>query len=103
MLIEVKNRFPEKKELEQEIRIACSKAWTFYDFYIEKYQNMKKIRIMFFYDSIPMKNYGDILFNTMKNYFKRDEELQKKMQFQFIFVTSSYLAYNFTLITAVFI
>lgn len=95
VLIEVKNRFPEKKELEQEIRIACSKARTFYDFYIEKYQNMKKIRIMFFYDSIPMKNYGDILFNTMKNYFKRDEELQKKMQFQFIFVTSSYLAYNF--------
>ena len=95
VLIEVKNRFPKKIELEQEIKIACSKAWTFYDFYTEKYQNMEKIRIMFFYDTIPMKNYSDILLNTMKNYFKRDEELQKKMEFQIIFITSSYLAYNF--------
>ena len=95
VLIEVKNRFPGKEDLELEIKVACSKALTFYDFYIEKYQNMEKIRIMFFYDSIPMKNYSNILFNIMIKYFKKREKLKKMIQFQVIFITSSYLAYNF--------
>ena len=49
---------------------------------------------MFFYNALPKKNYDDILSKTVKGYFGRNN-IKNKIRFQFIFITSSYLAYNF--------
>ena len=49
---------------------------------------------MFFYNVIPKKNYENILVETIEKYF-RENAIKNKIQFQFIFITSSYLAYNF--------
>lgn len=40
------------------------------------------------------KNQDDILSKTMKDYFGRNN-IKNKIQFQFIFITYSYLSYNF--------
>ena len=94
LLMEVKNRFPENDFLVKEIKKALSKSMTFYHLFGERYKDIEKLRIMFFYNAIPKKNYDDILSKTMKDYFGRNN-IKNKIQFQFIFITSSYLAYNF--------
>ena len=40
------------------------------------------------------KNQDDILSKTIKDYFGRNN-IKNKIQFQFIFITYSYLSYNF--------
>jgi len=94
LLLEVKNRFPENNYLVKEIKKALSKSMTFYHLFEERYKNIEKLRIMFFYNVIPKKNYDEILTKTVKDYFGRNN-IKNKIQFQFIFITSSYLAYNF--------
>ena len=94
LLFEVKTRFPEYDKIVKEIKIALSKAKTFYHLYEERFPDIQKLRIMFFYNAIPKKNYDNILLKTVKDYFG-ENDIKNKIQFQFIFITSSYLAYNF--------
>lgn len=94
LLFEVKNRFPENDILVREITKSLSKSMTFYPLYEERFPDIQKLRIMFFYNVIPKKNYDNILIETVENYF-RGNEIKNKIQFQFIFISSSYLAYNF--------
>ena len=49
---------------------------------------------MFFYSVIPKKNYENILVETIEKFFG-ENAIKNKIQIQFIFITSSYLAYNF--------
>ena len=50
---------------------------------------------MFFYDAIPKYNYDKELLKTINNFFQGKSEIRKKIHFQFVFITSSYLAFNF--------
>ena len=93
ILLEVKNRFPD--DLEKEINILLSKTMSFHQLYEERFKEIKNIRIMFFYDAIPKYNYDEELLKTINHFFKGKSEIRKKIQFQFVFITSSYLAFNF--------
>ena len=62
---------------------------TFYHLFGERYKDIEKLRIMFFYNALPKKNYDDILSKTMKGYLGRNN-IKNKIQFQFIFITYSY-------------
>ena len=94
LLFEVKNRFPEDDKLVNEIQISLSKSMTFYHLYEERFPDIQKLRIMFFYSVIPKKNYENILVETIEKFFG-ENAIKNKIQIQFIFITSSYLAYNF--------
>jgi len=93
ILLEVKNRFPDN--LEKEINIILNKTLNFYQLYEERYKNIEKLRIIFFYDDIPKKNYDKALLKIINNFFIPKAAIREKIQFQFIFITSSYLAFNF--------
>jgi len=93
ILLEVKNRFPD--DLEKEIYITLNKTMNFYQLYEERYKIIKNVRVMFFYDAIPKKSYDKALEKILNNFFKHKVEMSKKIQFQFVFITSSYLAFNF--------
>jgi len=93
ILLEVKNRFPD--DLEKEINILLSKTMSFHQLYEARFKEIKNIRIMFFYDAIPKYNYDEELLKTINHFFKGKSEIRKKIQFQFVFITSSYLAFNF--------
>ena len=56
---------------------------------------MKNIRIIFFYDAIPKYNYNEELLKIINHFFQDKREIREKILFQFIFITSSYLAFNF--------
>ena len=92
ILFEVKNRFPEN--MEKEMYILLNKAMDFYQLYKERYDNIEKIRIIFFYDAVPKDNYDSELLRILNNFFK-DKDIKKKIQFQIIFIASSYIAFNF--------
>ena len=94
IIIEVKNKFPESEDFKKIIYNTFNKAITFSQLYQEKFQNINKIRIMFFYDSVPKKSYDESLLKILNNVFEKTK-IKDKIQFQFIFITSSYLAYNF--------
>ena len=94
LLFEVKNRFPEDDKLVNEIQISLSKSMTFYHLYEERFPDIQKLRIMFFYSVIPKKNYENILVETIEKFFG-ENAIKNKIQIQFIFITSSYLAYKF--------
>ena len=94
LLFEVKNRFPEDDKLVNEIQISLSKSMTFYHLYEERFPDIQKLRIMFFYSVIPKKNYENILVESIEKFFG-ENAIKNKIQIQFIFITSSYLAYNF--------
>ena len=49
---------------------------------------------MFFYNAVPKKSYETKIFPILENIFGNNK-IKNKIQFQFIFITSSYLAYNF--------
>lgn len=93
ILLEVKNRFPDN--LEKEINIILNKTLNFYQLYEERYKNIEKLRIIFFYDDIPKKNYDKAVLKIINNFFIPKTAIREKIQFQFIFITSSYLAFNF--------
>ena len=93
VLLEVKNRFPD--DLEKEIYISLNKVMSFYQLYEERYKNIAKLRIMFFYDAIPKKNYDKKLIQILNRFFADKDEIRNKIQFQFIIINSSYLAFNF--------
>ena len=94
LLFEVKNRFPENDNLVAEVQKSLSKSMTFYHLYEERFQDIQKMRIMLFYNVKPKKNYDNILIDTVEKYFV-ENAIKNKIQFQFIFISSSYLAYNF--------
>ena len=93
ILLEVKNRFPDN--LEKEINIILNKTLNFYQLYEERYKNIEKLRIIFFYDAIPKKNYDKSLLKIINNFFINKDQIRDKIQFQFIFITSSYIAFNY--------
>ena len=93
ILLEVKNRFPD--DLAKEINILLSKTMIFHQLYEERFKNMKNIRIIFFYDAIPKYNYNEELLKIINHFFQDKREIREKILFQFIFITSSYLAFNF--------
>ena len=106
VLLEVKNRFPGtmkatskeniEKDLKNELIILCDKVLAFYELYNERYEEIKKIRIILFYDVIPKTGYDIILSNTFKQYFNKEGliDIKNKIQFQFTFILSSYFAYT---------
>ena len=94
ILLEIKNKFPEPEDFEYQIRKVCNKTFSFFQLYEERYENIKKIKIMFFYDAVPKKNYEDRLLRILESIYGNNE-IKNKIQFQFIFITSSYLAVNF--------
>ena len=94
LLFEMKNKFPENNYLVKAIKKSLSKSMTFYHLFEGRFKNIEKLRIMLFYNEMPKKNYDEILLNTMKDYFRKNE-IQNKIQYQLVFITSSYLAYNF--------
>ena len=93
ILLEVKNRFPD--DLAKEINILLGKTISFHQLYEERFKNIKNIRVMFFYDAIPKYNYDEELLKIINHFFQDKSEIREKIQFQFIFITSSYLAFNF--------
>ena len=93
ILLEVKNRFPD--DLAKEINILLSKTMIFHQLYEERFKNIKNIRVMFFYDAIPKYNYDEELLKMINHFFQGKSEIREKIQFQFIFITSSYLAFKF--------
>ena len=94
IFIEVKNKFPEAEDFNYQVRKICNKTISFSQLYAERYENIKKIKIMFFYDAVPKKSYEEKVLPILENIFGKNE-IKNKIQFQFIFITSSYLAYNF--------
>ena len=94
-LLEVKNKFPELENVEKELFNVFNKAMTFYELYKERFSDIEKIRIIFFYDSVIKKNYDKILNKSIQRYFNKKKNIKYKVQFQFIFITSSYLSFNY--------
>ena len=94
IFIEVKNKFPETYDFNYQVRKICNKTVSFSQLYGERYENITKIKIMFFYNAVPKKSYESKVLPILENIFGNNK-IKNKIQFQFIFITSSYLAYNF--------
>ena len=94
IFIEVKNKFPETYDFNYQVRKICNKTVSFSQLYGERYENITKIKIMFFYNAVPKKSYETKVLPLLENIFGNNK-IKNKIQFQFIFITSSYLAYNF--------
>ena len=94
IFIEVKNKFPETYDFNYQVRKICNKTVSFSQLYGERYENITKIKIMFFYNAVPKKSYETKVLPILENIFGNNK-IKNKIQFQFIFITSSYLAYNF--------
>lgn len=94
ILIEVKNKFPEPLDFPSQVGKTCNKVFSFIQLFEERFPQIEKIKIMFFYDAVPKKLYDDNLLEILENIFETSK-IKDKIQFQFIFITSSYLAYNF--------
>ena len=69
VLLEVKNRFPGashtsfKKVIEKDLK---NELLDFYELYNERFKDIKKIRIILFYDIILKNNYDNVLSNKFK-------------------------------------
>ena len=94
-LLEVKNKFPELENAEKELFNVFNKAMTFYQLYKERFSDIEKVKIIFFYGSVIKKNYDEILNKSIQRYFDKKKNKKYKFQFQFIFFTSSYLSFNY--------
>ena len=71
-----------------------SKAEIFYELFSERFQNIQKVKILFFYDVIPKEGYDKKLKKILNDFFEGKEYLKKKVQFQITFITSSYFAHS---------
>ena len=101
ILFEIKNRFPGTNvdsdvevELEEELFNLFSKVSIFYQINMEKYEELEKVQIVLFYDTIAKEGYEDILKQAFHNYFKDKSKLSSKVEFLCIFIITSYFAYN---------
>ena len=101
ILFEIKNRFPGtstdsvlKDDLEEELFHLFSKVSIFYQINKEKYEELKNVQIFLFYDTIAKEGYDNILKQAFYSYFKDKKQLSSKVQFQCIFIITSYFAYN---------
>ena len=55
LLFEIKNKFPQNYYLVKDIKKSLSKSMTFYHLFGERYKDIEKLRIMFFYNALPKK------------------------------------------------
>ena len=98
-LIDIKNSSEinyneNKNDLEKEVLAFLNKALLFYELYKEKYQSIKKIKLLLFYETLNnINNNNDIFIKIFENFFKNTEYtgLVEKIQFQLIFIKSEYL------------
>ena len=114
ILIEVKNSFPyynkeddkeekEKKEkeiydldiisLKKELIIFLKKAEVFYQKYKENFEEINKVQLIFFYDSVRKKGYEGILQKSLNEFFSKKTFIPPgNLELQFISILSSYFA-----------
>ena len=98
-LIDIKNSSEinyneNKNDLEKEVLAFLNKALLFYELNKEKYQSIKKIKLLLFYETLNnINNNNDIFIKIFENFFKNTEytDLVEKIQFQLIFIKSEYL------------
>ena len=69
IFIEVKNKFPETYDFNYQVRKICNKTVSFSQLYGERYENITKIKIMFFYNAVPKKSYESKVLPILENIF----------------------------------
>ena len=97
-LIEIKNHSEinnneNKNDLEKEVLAFLNKALLFYELNKEKYQSIKKIKLLLFYETLNYIDNNDIFIQIFEKIFKNTEysTLFDKIQFQLILIKSEYL------------
>lgn len=104
-VIEIKNQFPPDEKISQNkknnnqgksfqsvLKGLVKNALVFKTIYEQKKYELKKIKLILFYDAIHKYNYENDLQNVMNEVLDiNDIELIEKLQFQCIYIKSSYL------------
>ena len=97
-LIEIKGGFENnnngenKNDIEKDVLSFIYKALLFYELYKEKYQTIKKIKLLLFYENLNNINTNDIFIQIFENFFKNTVfDFIDKIQFQLIYIKSEYL------------
>ena len=81
------------KQLEKEFNVLLKKADMFYQVYSERFNDIKYVQILFFYDSVRKKGYEEILQNNLNEFFKKNRAIKpQQIQIEMIFILSSYFA-----------
>ena len=83
-MIEIRNRFPNNNEtddeyIEKEFKPLLYKSINFYSFYSIRFPLINKIKILFFYDSIRKGGYDLYVENIFKKFFSnyRNKKYEK--------------------------
>ena len=97
ILLEIKSRFPsndpkQKESLDNIIDPILDKVIVFYDLYKERFKSIKKVKLIFFYDSIRKKGYDKIISQKINNFIYYHKFLRDLFEFQIIFIASSFFA-----------
>ena len=62
-----------KNNLEKDVFSFLNKALFFYELYKEKYQSIKKIKLLLFYETLNYIDNNDIFIQIFKKIFKNTE------------------------------
>ena len=97
ILLEIKSRFPsndpkKKESLDNIMDSILDKVIVFYDLYKERFKSIKKIKVIFFYDSIRKKGYEKFISQKINNFIYNHKFLRDLFEFQIIFIASSFFA-----------